>query len=128
MGYPMVDLNGVYDEGTHLAGQSITFSHDHICSTCNKKLNVHLLAGFGVVRYPIKNGVRQAPFKAFLEPIRSRTSLTIRKYAHVNKVHTLEILNKLTYHLSIIHSLMGIFCLKVLFREGNQAYGVEYDR
>lgn len=72
LGYPQCDLNGPYDEA------------------------------FDVLKYPIKHGIRQASYKAFLEPIRRlRKNLVIRKFAHVNRV---------------------------LFRYGNVAYGVEYDR
>lgn len=52
----------------------------------NVDLNAPHAEGFDVIRYPIKNGVRQAPYKAFLEPIRNRPSLTIMKYARVNRV------------------------------------------
>jgi hypothetical protein len=38
------------------------------------------------VYYPIKNGKRQATYRAFIEPVRQRKSLLIRKFAHVNKV------------------------------------------
>ncbi|CAL8094294.1 unnamed protein product [Orchesella dallaii] len=67
----------------------------------NVDLNAPFAEGFDIIRYPIKRGVRQSPYKAFLEPIRTRSSVRIVKYAHVNKI---------------------------LFRNGNIAYGVEYDR
>ncbi|ODM89499.1 Glucose dehydrogenase [FAD, quinone] [Orchesella cincta] len=55
LGYPNVDLNAPYSEG------------------------------FDVIQYPIKRGVRQATYKAFIEPVRYQT-LTILKYSHVNKI------------------------------------------
>ncbi|CAL8094306.1 unnamed protein product [Orchesella dallaii] len=67
----------------------------------NVDVNAPFVEGFDIIRYPTKKGVRQAPYKAFLEPILSRSTLTILKFAHVNKV---------------------------LFKNGNVAYGVEYDR
>lgn len=67
----------------------------------NVDLNAPFQEGFDVVRYPLLRGVRQAPYKAFLEPARSRPSLTIMKFARVTRV---------------------------LFRDQNVAYGVEVDR
>lgn len=67
----------------------------------NVDLNAPYKEGFDIIRYPMLRGVRQGPYKAVLEPIRNRASLTIMKFAQVNKI---------------------------LFREGNIAYGVEYDR
>ncbi|ODN03623.1 Glucose dehydrogenase [FAD, quinone] [Orchesella cincta] len=64
-------------------------------------LNAPFDEGFDIIRYAIKNGVRQAPYKAFLEPIRSRSTLTIMKFAHVNKI---------------------------LFKNGNKAFAVQYDK
>ncbi|CAL8128032.1 unnamed protein product [Orchesella dallaii] len=58
--------------------------------------------GFDFLKYPIKDGIRQGSYKGFMEPIRRlRKNLVIRKFAHVNRV---------------------------LFKNGNVAYGVEYDR
>ncbi len=72
IGYPNVDLNGApFDEG------------------------------FDIIRFPVKRGVRQAPYKAFLEPALPRKTLTVRRYAQVNRI---------------------------LFRDGTTAYGVQYDR
>ncbi|CAL8094312.1 unnamed protein product [Orchesella dallaii] len=56
LGYPNVDLNAPYTEG------------------------------FDIIRYPIKRGVRQATYKAFIEPVRYLPTLTILKYSHVNKI------------------------------------------
>ncbi|ODM89498.1 Oxygen-dependent choline dehydrogenase [Orchesella cincta] len=56
LGYPNVDLNAPYSEG------------------------------FDVIQYPIKRGVRQATYKAFIEPVRYLPTLTILKYSHVNKI------------------------------------------
>lgn len=56
LGYPHVDLNAPFDEG------------------------------FDVIKYPIRNGVRQATYKAFIEPIRTLSTLTIRTFCQVNKV------------------------------------------
>ncbi|CAL8094303.1 unnamed protein product [Orchesella dallaii] len=67
----------------------------------NVDLNAPFYEGFDVMRYPIKNGIRQATYKAFIEPIRTRLSLRIMKFAQVNKI---------------------------LFKEGNIAYGVKFDR
>lgn len=68
----------------------------------NCDLNAPFAEGFDTIKYPIKYGLRQSSYKAFLEPIRRlRKNLVIRKYAHVNRV---------------------------LFKDGNVAYGVEYDR
>ncbi|ODN03624.1 Oxygen-dependent choline dehydrogenase [Orchesella cincta] len=67
----------------------------------NVDLNAPFTEGFDVIRYPIRRGIRQSPYKAFLDPARTRASLRILKFAHVNKV---------------------------LFRNGNNAYGVEFDR
>lgn len=49
-------------------------------------LNAPFHEGFDIIRYPIRRGVRQASFKAFIEPVRTSKTLTILKFAHVNKV------------------------------------------
>lgn len=73
MGYPHIDVNAAFDgEG-----------------------------GFDYIRYPSRQGRRIASYKAFLEPIKYLKTLTILKYANVNKV---------------------------LFKDGNAAYGVQFDR
>ncbi len=51
-----------------------------------------LFSGFSHIYYPIKDGRRVSTYKAFLEPIRNRPSLTIYKYSVVNKVITLYFL------------------------------------
>lgn len=56
LGYPQVDLNAPYKEG------------------------------FDIIKYPIKNGQRQATYKAFIEPVRTKPGLTILKYSQVTKV------------------------------------------
>ncbi|ODM90311.1 Glucose dehydrogenase [FAD, quinone] [Orchesella cincta] len=76
------------------AGQELGYSH------CD--LNAPFTEGFDIIKFPIKDGIRQGTYKAFLEPIRRlRAKLVIRKYAHVNRV---------------------------LFKHGNIAFGLEYDR
>ncbi|XP_021953171.2 glucose dehydrogenase [FAD, quinone] [Folsomia candida] len=57
--------------------------------------------GFEVLKYPIRHGIRDAPYRAFLQPIRRRSNLVIRKFSHATKV---------------------------LLNERNEAEGVEYDR
>ncbi|ODM92831.1 Glucose dehydrogenase [FAD, quinone] [Orchesella cincta] len=60
------------------AGQELGYSH------CD--LNAPFTEGFDILKYPIKDGIRQGTYKAFLEPIRRlRAKLVIRKYAHVNR-------------------------------------------
>lgn len=42
--------------------------------------------GFDYVYYPLRNGQRVSSSDAFLEPIKQRSRLTVRKYALVAKV------------------------------------------
>ncbi|CAL8099563.1 unnamed protein product [Orchesella dallaii] len=66
-------------------------------------LNDNFVEGFDVNYFPLHKGVRQAPYQAYLTPARNRKSLTVRKFAHVNRI---------------------------LFRDddSNQVTGVEYER
>ncbi|ODM93031.1 Glucose dehydrogenase [FAD, quinone], partial [Orchesella cincta] len=77
------------------AGQELGFKH--------VDLNDNFVEGFDVNYFPIHNGVRQAPYQSYLKTARNRKSLTIRKFAHVNRI---------------------------LFRDDdtNQVTGVEYER
>ncbi|ODM94362.1 Glucose dehydrogenase [FAD, quinone] [Orchesella cincta] len=59
-------------------------------------------AGFSHIYYPIKDGRRVSTYKAFIEPIRSRPTLTIYKFSVVTKV--------------------------LMRGENNQVFGVEYER
>lgn len=56
--------------------------------------------GFDFTYAPIKNGRRQSTYTAFLEPIQGREKLTMRKFAHVTKVH--GIFNRFTFHLYLL--------------------------
>ncbi|ODN03058.1 Glucose dehydrogenase [FAD, quinone] [Orchesella cincta] len=49
-------------------------------------LNGRYTEGFDYTYTPMRFGRRQSTFTAFLEPIRHRSNLTIRKFAHVTKV------------------------------------------
>jgi choline dehydrogenase-like flavoprotein len=60
MGYPRADLNGNFTEG------------------------------FDVVFYPIKNGRRFGVYGAVINTVRTRPSLTIRKFSMVKKVLSLS--------------------------------------
>lgn len=57
LGYPEIDINAPHTEGVF----KLYHTND--------------------------NGVRDSPYRAFIKPIRRRRSLTIRKYALVNKVN-----------------------------------------
>lgn len=71
LGYPHADLNGNYTDG------------------------------FDVVNYPIKNGRRFGVYGAMINAIRTRPTLTIRKFSMVKRI---------------------------LIDNNNRAYGVEYER
>ncbi|ODM90440.1 Glucose dehydrogenase [FAD, quinone] [Orchesella cincta] len=72
LGYPNVDLNGRFTEG------------------------------FDELYYPIRRGEKQTTYKTFVEPIKRRQNLTIRKFATVSKL--------------------------LLRKNDNGAYGLEYER
>ncbi|CAL8127841.1 unnamed protein product [Orchesella dallaii] len=72
LGYPNVDLNGRFTEG------------------------------FDELFYPIRRGEKQTTYKTFIEPIKKRQNLTIRKFATVSKL--------------------------LLRKNDNGAYGLEYER
>jgi len=82
------------------------------------------LKGFGVIRYPTKNGVRQAPYQAFIQPIRFRKSFIVRKYAHVTKVGQV----KLTPRELVGKTELNCALTQILMNEANEVYGVQYDR
>ena len=52
----------------------------------NFKKRFEIPPGFDYIYSTIKKGERQAPVRAFLDPVRKRKSLTIRKFAFVSKV------------------------------------------
>ncbi|ODN03622.1 Glucose dehydrogenase [FAD, quinone] [Orchesella cincta] len=97
LGFKNVDLNGApFTEGIReggLAGLRVNWVNDSWAKSFMNYL------GFDIIRFPIKRGVRQAPYKAFLEPALTRKTLTVRRYAHVNRI---------------------------LFKDGNTAYGIQY--
>ncbi|CAG7834533.1 unnamed protein product, partial [Allacma fusca] len=64
-------------------------------------LNGRFTEGFDNIYYNIKNGRRHGTYPAYLKPIMNRYTLTIEKFAHVNKI---------------------------LIDENGKAIGVEYDR
>ncbi|CAG7821172.1 unnamed protein product, partial [Allacma fusca] len=64
-------------------------------------LNGYYTKGIDYIYYPIRRGSRDAVFNAFIKPARRRPNLTIFKFAHVNKI---------------------------LFKDGNVAHGVVFDR
>lgn len=43
-------------------------------------------AGFDRIKYPIREGRRIASYSAFIQPVRHMETLTVLKYANVNKV------------------------------------------
>ncbi|CAL8111194.1 unnamed protein product [Orchesella dallaii] len=64
-------------------------------------INGNFTEGFDTTTYTMKDGRRSAAYGAWLDPLRNRLTLTIRKYAHVRKV---------------------------LIDGQKRAYGVEYER
>lgn len=60
------------------AGQELGYEH--------VDLNARFEEGFDSIYSPMEMGERKASFHAFLEPVRDRETLTVRKYSRVTKV------------------------------------------
>ncbi len=60
------------------AGQELGYEH--------VDLNARFEEGFDSIYSPMEMGERKASFHAFLEPVRDRETLSVRKYSRVTKV------------------------------------------
>jgi len=99
MGYPRTDLNAPFKEGM---GIFLLLCNSDILCYFRIILIIIDHSGFSPIYMPMKDGRRGGTYKVFLEKARQRPSLTIYKFAHVNKV--------------------------LIRGPNNEAYGVEYER